>query len=279
MTSASARLTSRSTFLAQGLRSVLVGLFCLVAALAFAAPNYPALTGRIVDQAGVIPQSTRAALETKLRELEDKSGIQIVVASVKSLDGYDAETYANGLFRFWKLGEAKKNNGVLFLVAPNERKMRIEVGYGLEGTLTDALSKVILTTAVAPRFKANDFGGGVERGVDGVIAVLSGDSAEWTKRARPPPYTLFDQIFPLLIVALFIFIFIAMARNARGGRNAYRRYRRGGSPIIVPPPGGAWGDDDVGRGGSWSGGGSWGDSGGFSGGGGSSGGGGASGDW
>jgi uncharacterized protein len=95
----------------------------------------------VVDQAGVIPASTRDVLETKLRELEDKSGIQLVVATVNSLQGSDIETFANQLFRAWKLGEAKKNNGVLLLIAPGERKVRIEVGYGLEGTLTDALSQ------------------------------------------------------------------------------------------------------------------------------------------
>ncbi|MGD9542622.1 MAG: YgcG family protein [Methylocystis sp.] len=251
----------------------------VLGSLAFAAANYPPLTGRIVDQADIIPPATKSAIETKLKALEDKSGIQLVVASVNSLDGRDVESYANGLFRAWKLGEAKKNNGVLFLVAPNERKMRIEVGYGLEGTLTDALSKVILTSAVAPRFKVGDFGAGVERGVEGIIEVLSGDSAEWTKRARGPQPTAFDQLFPLIFFALFLFMFIWMARSARGRPPPYQSYRRGGPPVIILPPsrGGYWGDDSWGDGG-WSGGG-WSDGGGFSGGGGSSGGGGASGDW
>ncbi|MGZ9116009.1 MAG: TPM domain-containing protein [Methylocystis sp.] len=255
----------------------LAPLFFLVASLAFAAVNYPLLAGRVVDQADVIPPSTKSAIETKLRDLEDKSGIQLVVASVNSLDGLDVETYANGLFRAWKLGEAKKNNGVLFLVAPNERKMRIEVGYGLEGTLTDALSKIILTSAVAPRFKARDYGAGIERGVEGIIEVLSGDSAEWTKRARGPQSATFDELSPLIFFALFLFIMVWMARSARGGRpTSYRRDRRGGPPFIVlPPSGGFWGDSS----GGWKGGGGFGDGGGFSGGGGSSGGGGASGDW
>lgn len=263
---------------ALALRGFLVFVFCLLAALALAAPNYPALTGRIVDQAGVIPEATRASLLTKLKDLEDKSGIQLVVATIKTLDGYDIETYANGLFRAWKLGEAKKNNGVLFLVAPSERKMRIEVGYGLEGTLTDALSKVILASAVAPKFKAGDYGAGIERGVEGIIEILSGDSAEWVKKAGPAP-SMVDELLPLLIFALFVFIFIMMARSAGRPRD-YRRYRRGGPPIVILPPSrGDWGD-----GGSFGGGSSWGggDGGGFdsfSGGGGSSGGGGASGDW
>jgi uncharacterized protein len=253
----------------------LAPLFFFVASLAFAAVNYPPLAGRVVDQADVIPPSTKSAIESKLRDLEDKSGIQLVVASVNSLDGLDVETYANGLFRAWKLGEAKKNNGVLFLVAPNERKMRIEVGYGLEGTLTDALSKIILTSAVAPRFKARDYGAGIERGVEGIIEVLSGDSAEWTKRAQGPQSTTFDELSPLIFFALFLFIVVWMARSARGRQRYQRSYRRGGPPIIVlPPSGGFWGGDSWGSGGGGSS-----DGGGFSGGGGSSGGGGASGDW
>ncbi len=261
---------------ARRLAPLLLLIASLMASLAVAAANYPSLTGRVVDQANIIPPSTRSAIETKLKDLEEKSGIQLVVASVDSLDGLDVETYANGLFRSWKLGEAKKNNGVLFLVAPNQRKMRIEVGYGLEGMLTDALSKIILTSAVAPRFKAGDFGAGVERGVEGIIEVLSGDSAEWTKRARGPQSTNFDQLSPLIFFALFLFIVVWMARSARGRPGAYRRYRRGG-PMIVLPPSGHWGDNSWGHD-SW-GGGDWSGGGGFSGGGGSSGGGGASGDW
>lgn len=267
--SAPARLGS---FRIHALRSLLAFAFVLMAALAVAAPKYPELTGRIVDQAKIIPEPTRAALQKKLKDLEDKSGIQLVVATIKSLGEDDVETYANGLFRYWKLGEAKKNNGVLFLVAPADRKMRIEVGYGLEGTLTDALSKIILTTAVAPKFKAGDYGAGIERGVDGVIEVLSGDSGEWVKKLPPAP-TLFDELFPILLIALFIFIFYMMTRNV-GSPTHYRRYRRGGPVIFVPPPGG--GDGGFLGGGSSSGGGDF-DS--FSGGGGSSGGGGASGDW
>jgi uncharacterized protein len=101
--------------------------------------DFPALSGRVVDQSGVMTAEAKSDIEAKSKALKDKSGIQLVVATVKSLEGSDIETYANQLFRFWKLGEAQKNNGVLLLVAPIEHKVRIEVGYGLEGTLTDAL--------------------------------------------------------------------------------------------------------------------------------------------
>ncbi len=261
--------------------AIVAALFCLVSSLAFAGFKYPPLVGRVSDQANIVPAPTRAAIETKLKALEDKSGIQLVVATLKSLEGADIETYANGLFRHWRLGEAKNNNGVLFLVAPNERKLRIEVGYGLEGTLTDAISKIIIATTAAPRFKAGDFGGGVERGVDAIVEVLSGDASEWSKRAKATSerdLSALDQIMPLVFIALFIFIFVSMAHNARGGGSGgYGARRRGGRGPVVFLPGpsdSTWGGGS--SGGSSSGGG---DGGGFSGGGGSSGGGGASGDW
>ncbi len=137
----------------------IVVLLCVIVAALGA--NYPALSGRIVDAANIISADTRNAIESKLADLETKSGIQLVVATVTSLESQEIEPYANELFRFWKLGEQKKNNGVLLLVAPNERKVRIEVGYGLEGTLTDALSKVIITNAITPRFKTGDFNDGI----------------------------------------------------------------------------------------------------------------------
>ncbi len=116
---------------------VLVAVALMLGA-ALAAANFPALTGRVVDAASILSPVTTADLERKLADLEQKSGIQLVVATVPTLDGEEIEPYANDLFRFWKLGEAKKDNGVLLLIAPKERKIRIEVGYGLEGTLTDA---------------------------------------------------------------------------------------------------------------------------------------------
>ncbi len=242
---------------------MLAALF-LWTALALAAPSFPELTGRIVDAADVIPQATRAALEPKLEALETNSGIQLVVATVKSLDGQAIEPYANELFRHWKLGEATKNNGVLLLIAPKERKVRIEVGYGLEGTLTDALSKIVIANAIAPRFKAGDFGGGLERGVDDVITILTTDAAEWQKRPQVrEEMSVFDQLLPLLIFGLVIFIIVrSMAGPSRMGAGR-------GPMIFLPPGGGSWGSGMGGFGGG----------GGFSGGGGSSGGGGASGDW
>jgi uncharacterized protein len=247
-------------------------IFCLAsAAFAF---DFPALTGRVVDQAGVMSAQSRSDIEAKLKALEDKSSIQFVVATVKSLQGSDIETYANQLFRFWKLGEAKKNNGVLLLVAPAEHKVRVEVGYGLEGTLTDALSSVIISSAIIPRLKAGDFSGGIERGVDGIISVLSGDTADWHQKVNvrsEDKSGMSNNLIPILLFLLILFAIWYLIRHASGGPPGGRG--TGGRTIFVPY-GGFWG----GSGGGFSGGGG-GFGGGFSGGGGSSGGGGASGSW
>jgi uncharacterized protein len=256
---------------------VAAALVIALSAVAFAF-DFPALSGRVVDQAGVMTPQARSDVEAKSKSLEDKSGIQLVVATVKSLQGSDVETYANRLFRFWKLGEAKKNNGVLLLVAPAEHKVRIEVGYGLEGTLTDALSSVIISSAIIPRFKANDFSGGIERGVDGIISVLSGDTADWQPKPavrHEDPAAIFNGLFPFLFFVAIVLIFRFLFGS--GGNTGGRYLRRGGRTIFIPYGGGS---SDSSWGGGFSGGGGGGfDGGGFSGGGGSSGGGGASGGW
>jgi uncharacterized protein len=247
-------------------------ILCLLATLAFAAFDFPQLTGRVVDQANVMTAEARSDIETKSKDLEDKSGIQLVVATVSSLQDSDIETYANELFRFWKLGQAQKNNGVLLLVAPNEHKVRIEVGYGLEGTLTDALSSVVISSAIVPRFKTGDFSGGIERGVDGIISVLSGDTADWQPKVdirQDDAASDFNELFPLLFFLLVLFVCWYLIHNAGGGPGGTRR---GVGPVFIPYGGGGWGG---GSGGGFDGG----FGGGFSGGGGSSGGGGASGGW
>lgn len=239
-----------------------LALLCL--GLAALAANFPALTGRIVDQANIIPAETRTALEPKLADLEAKSGIQLVIATVRSLEGQEIEPYANELFRTWKLGEKTKNNGVLLLVAPNERRVRIEVGYGLEGTLTDALSNVIITNAIAPRFKAGDFGGGISRGVEDIITVLTTDASEWQQR---PSLRLDDPGTPQIPTWIFVVGLIAIMTLATVSPG-FRWFLLG----MLMNSGGR-------SGGGWSSGGGRSSGGGFSGGGGSSGGGGASGRW
>jgi uncharacterized protein len=243
-------------------------LFVLVAAFAGrAAPTFPPLTGRVVDNANILSPQTETDLTAKLQALEDKTGRQLVVATVPSLQGYEIEDYGYQLGRAWGIGQKAENNGALFIVAPNERKVRVEVGYGLEGVLTDALSSVILQERVLPRFRAGDMEGGVVSGTDALIDQLSLDEGEAKQRVaqaavhKPKSGGIHPgQIF-LFLVVIFLFSTI---------------FRRGGwwlLPLIFSGGGG--------RGGGWSGGGGgWsGGGGGFSGGGGSFGGGGSSGSW
>ncbi|MBB3021226.1 uncharacterized protein FHR70_004317 [Microvirga lupini] len=252
-------------------RAALLIALLLLFSLPALAQTFPPLTGRVVDAAGLLKPEERAALEAKLKAHEDKTTDQVVVATLRSLEGYEIEDYANRLFRHWQIGQKDKDNGALLLVAPQERKVRIEVGYGLEGALTDALSKVIITTAIAPQFQKGNFAGGIEAGADAILSILTGDAEEWQRRAqvREDNTTTIDPVIAFIIL-LILFFLISRLMGA-GRRQGIRRGRHG--PWIVTT--GGWG------GGGWSGGGGggWSGGGGFSGGGGSSGGGGASGSW
>src|SRR4051812_5376991 len=226
---------------------ILTFLLCFLTA-AFAL-TFPTLTGRVVDEADVIDATTREALTTKLAALEAKSTDQLVVVTLKSLQGTTIEDFGVQLGRHWQIGQKDKNNGVLLIVAPTERKVRIEVGYGLEGTLTDAVSRLIIENGILPRFRTNDFAGGVQRGVDDLIQVLSGDAADFQRRAvardrgAASPQDLQGLIWIVLIVGLWLFLAFRSRRNGRG-------YRRGGLPWIVPMPmgGRGWGGGGFGGG-------------------------------
>jgi uncharacterized protein len=230
--------------------------------------DFPALSGRVVDDANVMTDTARSDIDAKSKDLEDKSGIQLVVATVKSLQGSDIETFANQLFRFWKLGEAKKNNGVLLLVAPKEHKVRIEVGYGLEGQLTDAQTEIVIQRYMVPAFKRGDYNGGIVAGTNAVLQLLGGVTL------TPPPQTSgsdqdqqdshggFPWGFIVIILVWVVFGRFLWPLLFLGGLGGGRR--------------GGWGGGGFGGGGF--GGGGFG-GGGFSGGGGGFGGGGASGSW
>jgi uncharacterized protein len=246
------------------------GLLLAIFALpAIAAPTFPALSGRVVDDAHVLSAQTQAELTAKLAGLEAKTGRQLVVVTLPSLQGYDIEDYGYQLGRAWGIGQKGQNNGALFIVAPSEHKVRIEVGYGLEPILTDALSSVILQTRVLPKLRAGDVNGGVSAGTDAIIAQLSADQADAqanvakaTQAAQPHGGLPFGAIFGLVI---FFIVFSSIFRGHRGGGMGWLL------PLMIL---------NSGRGGGWGGGGwSSGGGGGFSGGGGSFGGGGASGSW
>ncbi|UAB77579.1 TPM domain-containing protein [Erythrobacter sp. SCSIO 43205] len=277
-------------------------LIALIASPALAQPEFPALTGRVVDTADIIPADVEAQLTAKLEALETQSQRQLVVTTVPDLQGYEIADYGYQLGREWELGDAERNDGALLIVAPNDRKVRIEVGYGLEGYLTDALSSLIIQNEILPRFRDGDMPGGIAAGTDAIISQLMLPPEEAARVAQEASETRqSDGGFPFgfLIWIGFMFFFFVLP-IIRGSRRR-RKYRSKGK--------GPWGkrrdddDDDDGMGvvgniilweigsaiarGAMSGGGggsSWGGGGGgfgggFSGGGGSFGGGGASGGW
>src|SRR6202158_3534798 len=145
--------------------SLLLCVCLRMGAASAAEPIFPALTGRVVDEAHILDAAARAGIERKLADFETKTGRQVVVVTLPSLQGYEIEDYGYRLGRQWGIGQKGSNNGALLIVAPNERRVRIEVGYGLEGTLTEAVSRLIIENGILPRFRAGDFSGGIQRGV------------------------------------------------------------------------------------------------------------------
>jgi uncharacterized protein len=257
------------------------------AAPAAAAPEFPPLTGRVVDAANIIPDDVEASLDQKLEALETQSQRQLVVATVPDLQGYEITDNGYQLGRAWAIGDKERNDGVLLLVAPNERKVRIEVGYGMEPIITDGLSFLIVNNDILPRFKAGDMAGGIVAGTDALIHQMQLPEDEARAIADKAQERAQSNGFPIgaVLWMLFIVFFIMVPLIARAGGG--RHHRRGGM-------GGAVGNvllwtalnaamNSGGRGGGSSGGGGFGGfgggGGGFSGGGGSFGGGGASGSW
>ncbi|MBV8798509.1 MAG: TPM domain-containing protein [Alphaproteobacteria bacterium] len=242
---------------------LLLALLCAGAA-GYATLTFPPLTGRVVDEANVLSDDTKARLTAMLAQLEQKTGDQVVVATLKSLQGQDIAAYGYQLGRAWGIGQKKTNNGAILIVAPNEHKVRIEVGYGLEGTLTDALSRIIIENAILPQFRAGNVDAGVEQGTVEIVRLLGGGRVDLSKEPEAPQPQHEDHGGIPWVVIAFILVWIIFGRGFwplffLGGLG--RRSGWGG--------GGGW------SGGGWSGGGG----GGFSGGGGSFGGGGASGSW
>lgn len=250
--------------------AAVLAFLCLIAPAtystgALAAPKFPALTGRVVDDANILSDTTKEDLNGKLAALEQKTSRQLVVVTIPSLGGYEISDYGYQLGRAWGIGQAKLNNGLLLIVAPTEHKVRVEVGYGLEPIVTDALSEVIIQTQILPKFRGGDFNGGVEAGVDALIQQLSLETSEAEKRAaaaeqqqqRPQQ----DQGGGIVGFLILLFIFFAIFRVFGGWGLLPFLFMGGGGR----GDGGGW---SGGSGGGWSGGG-----------GGSFGGGGASGSW
>jgi uncharacterized protein len=291
-----------------------VTLLALLLCFSFAAAAevaVPPLSGRVVDQTGTLSSGDIASLTQTLKDLQTRKGSQIAVLIVPTTDLESIEQFSIRVAEAWKIGRKKIDDGALLVVAKNDRHLRIEVGYGLEGALTDATTKRIIDEDITPKFKSGDFAGGISAGVDRMIRVIDGEklpAPEPEHWRSPVLFNIIDPLNPFVIVGVFIVGGILRTTLGRlfgsaatGGFVGFVAWLFVGSIAVsfivaliafvfamfsdmIPAGGGS------GRGGSWSGGssgGSWSgsggssssDSGGFSGGGGSFGGGGASGSW
>jgi uncharacterized protein len=269
-TSAAARVAAR--FLAT------LAIILLIPLAAQADPKFPPLTGRIVDDAHLLTPADKAAIESELKALEEKSSDQLVVYTTNSLQGYPIEDFGYQLGRAWGIGQKGTNNGALLIVAPTDRKVRIEVGRGLEPQLTDLMTKLIIQNTILPAFKRGEFSAGIKAGVHDIKDVMLGDAEAVKQRAAARPTMArkasgWAELIPIVFIGgIFLFVFWAQSQQGRqplsGGR--YGRRPGYGGPIFFP---GGWDGGGRGRGGG-DGGGGW-----SGGGGGDFGGGGASGDW
>jgi uncharacterized protein len=272
----------------------LVGLWLavLIAATPSYAQTFPKLTGRVVDQANLLDPAQEAELSAKSDALEKRTGRQFVIATVAGLEGRPIEDYGYRLGRAWGIGNEQKDDGVILLVAPRERKVRIETGYGARVFLTDALSSIIIRESILPRFKAGDIPGGITAGADQIVKQMELPPAEAAKRAQEIGAKEAKRLdrdvnpIPVIFIVIVFFVIIGSIARAAGGRRYRGKRGRGldsGDVAVI-----LWGLDALTRGsrggGGWGGGGGFGGfggggGGGFSGGGGSFGGGGASGGW
>lgn len=279
-----------------------VAAFAMTLLLLFATPaiaqDFPKPDGSwVLDQGDFLTDGEERALEQRLEQNNKDTGRQFVVVTVPDLQGHTIEDYGYRLGREWGIGDERKDDGVLFLIAREERKMRIETGYGARVFLPDVIAGRIIRNEITPRFKEGDFAGGINAGVDSILESLSLPPEEAQKRAAEAAAEQEERngsgvgaaLFGIAVnIFIFMFIFLAIARRASGRRyrgkdgKKRRRMKDGDLAILL------WGLDAAtrsarrGRGGFGGGGGFGGfggGGGGFSGGGGSFGGGGASGGW
>ncbi|WP_291687543.1 YgcG family protein [Bradyrhizobium sp.] len=296
-------------------RAFLLALLVCWGFAAFADVAVPPLSGRVVDQTGTLSAGDIASLTQTLKALELRKGSQVAVLIVPTTEPETIEQYSIRVAEAWKIGRKKIDDGALLVVAKNDHKLRIEVGYGLEGALNDVTARRIIDEIITPKFRNGDFAGGISAGVDRIIGVIDGEPlpAPAPKAQRQPdsdsalyqflnPLNPFTIIFILVLGGIFRRVFGRLFGSlASGGLIGLLVWFVFGSLILsglagivasvftmfsdaitAPSPaghgrGGGW--VGGGSGSSWSGGGSSSDSGGFSGGGGSFGGGGASGSW
>jgi uncharacterized protein len=231
-------------------------LLLLAASSVAADPNFPTLSARVVDDAGILDAATIQNLTAMLEKHEQATGEQVVVVTLKSLGGYSIEDFGYQLGRYWGIGQKGKNTGAMLIVVPSEHKVRIEVGYGFEGKLTDAISRTIIDGDILPNFRRGDYNAGVLAGTASILTILGGGMVTGTEAVNSNSGPPSNWVLPLVMM---IFIIFTLFRNL--SRSRYGYYRRG--------YGGSFDGGFSGGGGG----------GGFSGGGGSFGGGGASGSW
>jgi uncharacterized protein len=223
----------------------------------------PALRAHVLDRANLLSEAAERALELELTEFERKAGHQVVVHTTPSLEGLEIEQYSMELAEAWKVGHEGLDNGVILTVAPNERRVRIEVGYGLEGILPDAIAARIVREQIAPEFRAGRMEEGVSAGAKAILSVIRGEVLPLPQRAAPRPRGV--SIGTLLLLG-FLLLFVLRFGQMGGSRRRMRgRYGGWGVPIGFPTGRGGFGRGGFG--------------GGFGGGGGGFGGGGASGSW
>jgi len=260
-------------------RSLLVQLvivLCwLVPARTAFALDVPKLSARVNDYANLLPADAEKRLEDRLAAYEQASGSQFAVLTIESLEGDPLEDFSIRVVEQWKLGEKKQDNGLLLLVAKQDRKVRIETGYGLEGSITDAVSSRVIRNQIAPAFRSGDYAGGISSAMESLMTVASGGKLDLPERAQAQPQRRkrsFDPGILLFVIFGIPFLLPLLARGRRSGRRGggfYGGYYGGGF-------GGFGGGGGCGGGGGGFGGGG----GGFGGGGGGGfGGGGASGSW
>lgn len=290
----------------RALSALVVALLLCFASVASADVSVPQLSGRVVDQTGTLSSSDIASLNQRLQDLETRKGSQVAILIVPTTQPEAIEQFSIRVAEAWKIGRKKIDDGALLVVAKNDHKLRIEVGYGLEGSLTDVTARRIIDEAISPKFRSGDFAGGISDGLDRMIQVINGEplpapepqashgqDVSWDTITSFAPFVLVGAIFVSGILRAMLGRLLGSAIT--GGVVGAVAWMFAGSLVAallvgvigfvialfagslssMGPPGGGW---SSGRGG-WSGGGSSSGGGSFSGGGGSFGGGGASGSW
>lgn len=195
-------------------RSLLL-LFLILSSNVQAAITFPVLTGRVVDEAKVIDLQTKTELEQQLAAFEQSSGNQIVVVTLRGLQQRPIEEYGYQLGRHWGIGQKDKDNGALLIIVPSERQTRIEVGYGLEGELTDAISRIIIEERMIPHFRSGHYAEGIRAGVSAILATLGDQSSGTPVQVQPEPED--ESIWQLLIPFLVLFLILRGSGRRRSG--------------------------------------------------------------